>query len=336
MPKIAIVGEAWGADEERARTPFVDASGRVLNFFLKSAGIDRDKCFVTNVFNLRPAKNDVKSLCDKKAFGIPGMPQLAVGKYVRAEYAPEIERLYAEMKAADPDLIIALGGTAAWALTASQVSISKIRGTPISSIHGTKIIPTYHPAAVIRDWSLNPIVHADFEKALRQSAFREIRRPPRELWIEPTFGDLLDFERRFIYDGKWLTPDLSVDIETRAEQITCIGFAPTRDRAIVVPFWKLSGGSYWPTRVDEVAVWRLMRKWLTHPNAAGQNFIYDMTYLWRRYGIPVPGAGDDTMLLHHALQPELPKALGFLGSLYTDEPSWKFMRHKSETLKRED
>jgi hypothetical protein len=61
-----------------------------------------------------------------------------------------------------------------------------------------------------------------------------------------------------------------------------------------------------------------------------------MHFLWRRYGITVPFAQDDTMLAHHALQPEMEKGLGFLGSIYSDEASWKFMRKEKDTIKRED
>jgi hypothetical protein len=50
-----------------------------------------------------------------------------------------------------------------------------------------------------------------------------------------------------------------------------------------------------------------------------------MTFLWKVYGIPAPKACDDTMLAHHAMQPEMEKGLGFLASLYTDEASWKSM-----------
>ncbi len=53
-----------------------------------------------------------------------------------------------------------------------------------------------------------------------------------------------------------------------------------------------------------------------------------------RYGIAVP-VTDDTMLLHHALQPEMEKGLSFLGTIYTSEASWKMMR-KKDTVKRED
>jgi hypothetical protein len=52
-----------------------------------------------------------------------------------------------------------------------------------------------------------------------------------------------------------------------------------------------------------------------------------MQYLWRYAGIAAKKFCDDTMLLHHALQPEMQKGLGFLASVYTDELAWKFM-HK--------
>jgi hypothetical protein len=47
-------------------------------------------------------------------------------------------------------------------------------------------------------------------------------------------------------------------------------------------------------------------------------------------------ATDDTMLLHHSLQPESLKGLGFLGSLYCDEGPWKHMRAKHETIKKDE
>ena len=64
-----------------------------------------------------------------------------------------------------------------------------------------------------------------------------------------------------------------------------------------------------------------------------QNGLYDIAFLWRAAGIPVKGALHDTMLLHHALQPEMKKGLGFLASIYADEGAWKEMRAKAETIK---
>jgi len=173
------------------------------------------------------------------------------------------------------------------------------------------------------------------EKARREAEFPELRRPRREIWVEPTLADLEHFEREFIRPAD----DLSVDIETAQEQITCVGFAPSHERAIVVPFVDAlkPDGNYWATLADELVAWSYVRRWLKlTKRIGGQNFLYDTHWLWRKYGLAVPHSAFDTMLMHHAMQPELEKGLGFLGTIYTDELGWKFMRAKHETLKKED
>lgn len=342
MSKIVIVGEAYGEKEEEVGKPFVGPSGWVLDNLLAQAGIDRNACYLTNVFNLRPQpKNDVANLCGPKTTALPGYPPLSNGKYVRMEYAGELSRLYAEIRTEAPTLILAFGATAAWALLGTS-GIKKIRGAPLytsgsaaAAVGSIKVLPTYHPAAVMREWKIRPIVLADLYKAARESEFPEIRRPIREIWVDPTLADLADFDRRYIDPS----PDLSVDIETAAGQLTCIGFAPDPGHALVVPFIDptQSDGNYWRSYADERAAWRFVVTQLHRGKAiVGQNFIYDMHYLWRTYGISVPDHADDTMLLHHALQPEMEKSLGFLGSVYTDEVAWKWMRDTNETLKQED
>lgn len=333
--KMALVGEAWGKDEEEEQRPFVGASGRILNGMLAQVGIRRDDVYLTNVFNLRPRPtNDIKNLCGTKMEGIPGLPHLSSGKYVRAEYAPEIERLRREIADCTPNVVVCLGATPTWALLGTQ-GISKIRGSTAQSPWGVKVLPTYHPAAVMRDWSLRPIVLADLDKAKREAEFPEIRRPRREVWIEPTLSDLQYFEEHYIVPSS----ELSVDIETVGSIITCVGFAPSTDVSIVLPFYDPAavGKNYWPTVGDEFAAWQYVKRWCSLPKAryVGQNFNYDMHFLWRAMRIACRGQTDDTMLLHHALQPEMQKGLGFLGSIYTNEASWKLMR-KSETVKKED
>lgn len=343
--KILIVGEAWGDEERASGLPFQGPSGRLMNAMLSQIGIRREDCYVTNVFNLQPQpKNDVEYLCGLKAEAIPGYPPIKSGKYIHAKYKVELERLYLEIRRESPALIIAFGATAAWALLATS-GIKKIRGAPallagpaLKAV-GTpiKVLPTYHPAAVLREYSLRPIVIADLDKARNESTFPELRRPPREIWVEPTLDDMADFERRFIIPSD----DLSVDIETAGDQITCIGFAPTVDRALVVPIIDptRSDGNYWRTLKDELAAWNFIRRWCgLSKHYVGQNFLYDMHFLWRVYGITFPNYTDldDTMLLHHALQPEMEKGLGFLATIYTEELPWKFMRTKHETVKQED
>jgi hypothetical protein len=287
---------------------------------LGAAGINRRDCLVTNVFNFRPPAGDVKRLCGPKAAGIPGRGPLLRGKYVRAEFVSELNRLDAELADAHPNIILALGSTALWGLT-GELGIKAARGVTRRSFSGTKVLPTYHPSAVTRQWNLRPIVIADFQKAAAQSLFPDYRVPERRIHIPESIDEILAFEREHFPNA----PKLACDIETKQEQITCIGFSPDPSRALVLPFFTHAGENYWQTKADEIAVWGIVRRWLADYRTVYQNGMYDMSYLWRVYGIPAPRNCDDTMLLHHALQPEMNKGLGFLASLYTDEPSWKHM-----------
>jgi uracil-DNA glycosylase len=338
MTDIALVGEAWGETEERERKAFVGATGWELNRLLDKAGIRRADCLVTNVFNLRPPSNRIEAFCTDKMFGIPGLPALGKGGYVDKKYQPELERLADELEEANPNVTVALGNTAMWALL-GKTSISKLRGTVQLSTHtltGLKVLPTYHPAAIFRQYSLRPIVVLDLRKARRESEFPDIRLPERHVWIEPTLEDIHEFDRQFIQPCE----RLAVDIETSGTAITCIGFAPRDDLAIVIPGVGLSrtGRPYWPSMDVERKVYKIVKDILTRPvPKVFQNGLYDITVIWRAWGIGVKGVEHDTMLLHHALQPESLKGLGFLGSLYTDEGAWKQMRESKATkFKRDD
>lgn len=338
MPNITIVGGYWGNEEEKERTAFVGTSGYHLTKMLNEAGINRADCLLTNVFNLRPKGNKLESLCGPKGTAIPGYPALLKGKYLHKSFEPELLRLGDELLEADPNLIIALGNEAMWALLGKS-AISKFRGTTELSTHtvaGFKVLSTYNPAAVLRDWSIRPIVVSDLHKAARESEYPEIRRPKCEIWIEPTLEDIDDFIRSKVRSCKVL----SVDIETTGSRITCIGFSPNHELAIVIPFDdnRRKGRSYWANEADEIRAWCLVRGVLEDRriNKLFQNGLYDIAFLWRAMGIKVINAEHDTMLLHHALQPESLKGLGFLGSLYTDHGPWKHMRAKHETIKRDD
>lgn len=334
MAKIAVVGEAFGAEEEKSRTPFVGASGQELTRMLAEAGIHRADCFLTNVFNVKPENNDVENLCTDKANGITEYGPLKGGKYPRREYLPELSRLNDELRRVKANITLALGNTACWFLLRNS-GISKIRGTVTASPYG-KVIPAYHPAAVLRDWSLRAVTVLDFAKARRESEFPEIRRPERIIYIEPDLADMEWFYAEKIVPCK----SISFDIETSGDQITCIGFAPDHSTALVVPFVdpRKPGSSYWNSAYAERLAWDFVRRVLATPQPKiAQNGLYDIHFLWRQYGIAVNNAGEDSMLAHHALQPESQKGLGFLGSVYSNETAWKLMgkRGLTETIKRD-
>jgi hypothetical protein len=170
-------------------------------------------------------------------------------------------------------------------------------------------------------------------KANREKDFPDIRRIKREIWIEPTIEDCYTFYERYIIGCE----KLSIDIETAGNQITCIGFAPSGQVALVVPFFdrRKKGSNYWPTQKDEAAAWDFVRMVCSsNIPKLGQNILYDIAFTWRAVGIEMQNVEHDSMLCHHALQPESLKGLGFLASIYLSEGAWKQMR--TETVKRDE
>lgn len=368
MKPIILLGEAYGDSEARIGAGFVGASGIELLRMLDEAQIitftAEDDTYLrrywkegkpelidaiwqmhpevhrTNVFLEHPPGNKLEYFCDTRANGIPGYPALIRGKasgYVNADFSHHLDRLGDEIISIDPNLIICLGNAALWALAGTS-GISKLRGTTRLSTHTVadyKLLPTYHPAAILRQWENRPVTVMDLMKASREAAYPEIRRPEREIWIEPTLDDLEEFYARFFPNCEIL----AVDIETAGNQVTCIGFAPTPAASIVIPFFdaRAKGRSYWPNAADECAAWAFVRRVLEDRRIKKvfQNGLYDIAFLWRSVGLRTFGATEDTMLMHHAIHPESLKSLGFLGSIYSDEGAWKQDR-KTATIKRDE
>ena len=368
MPPILLVGEAQGDDEAHFGHNFVGSSGAELLRLLDASGIihfdSRDKSLIsqfystrnpahthaiwerhsdavrrTNVFQLHPPGNDLNHFCSGKRDALPGYPALTGTKFVRAEFESELDRLCADILDLNPNLIVCLGNTPLWALS-GRTAITKWRGATTLSTHCAadyKLLPTYHPAAILYQYSLRPTAIADLQKAKRESTYPDLRRPKREIWIEPTFADVATFIGN-------ITPDtcsiLSVDIETAAKRITCIGLAPSPHLALVIPFddERKANGSYWPTAEVERSVWHLIAGVLGNPAIPKvfHNGLYDIPFLWRSMRIKVIGAQDDTMLLMHSLQPESLKSLGYCGSLFADECAWKNLGAHFKTIKKDD
>lgn len=334
--KIALVGEAPGADEETAGLPFMGWSGQELTRMLREAGIERSDVFLTNVISIRPPSNNLNEFCgDRATVGKDySLPPLSSGNFLRSEFLPELERLGTELREVNPNVVVALGGTASWALI-RQPKITAVRGVVAEGVLTPhKVLPTFHPAAVTRDWSKRTIVLADLIKAERESHFPEIRRPERKVFYDPEFSDLAIIERELMAAGV-----LAADIETKQRLITCIGFAPDPYRAYVIPFFdpRKPSGSYWPNVEQEREAWDMVERVLSSDiPKIFQNGLYDIQYLLRA-GIRLRNCKEDTMILHHAMYPELQKSLGFMGSIYTNEASWKLFRPRGEdSLKRED
>ena len=324
---LLIVTDFISKDDEGL---FSAAQYNMLRQLFGQVGLPLRGTAKTSVFRF-PAR-DIVDIAGPKASALPGFPAVGPGKYISTAHTEDLANLEREIARVKPNLILGFGPASAWALLRNK-SVKGIRGAPTASAYGPKALITYHPSSVLRDYGLRPIVISDLAKASREMTFPELVRPTREIWLSPTFADLLDFEARYIEGAS----QLSIDIETAQRQITCIGFAPTKDRALVVPITCRANrdGNYWDAGT-EVRVWNWIRRQCARRTSIiGQNFLYDSNFLWTSYGITCPSMSEDTMLLHHALQPEMEKGLGFLATLYTNEPPWKMMR-KKDTVKRED
>jgi uracil-DNA glycosylase family 4 len=352
-----ILAEAWGKEEEAFQHALVGASGQELWRMLRDAGfncaylpynfvspfsmIKRWKTLgipLLNVFNARPQDNNVEAFYGRANQDVDKtLPVRKVGSanlYVLAEHAHHVRTLHETLARIKPNLIIALGNSALWGLGLPP-AISTLRGNVIETtiIPGLRIktLPTWHPAAVLRNWPLRLQAVVDLLKARRESEFPEIRVKERFIWTEPSIADLYSW---WDQHGK-SAPLLSFDIETtRNTQITEIAFAAGPTQALHVPFLLDEKGkvtSYWPTLEEEFQAWKFVKMVLGSevPKVGHNACSYDLYWLTQVMHMPVKNFTHDTLVLSHAWQPELPKRLGFLGSVFLDTYAWKHLRRDS-------
>lgn len=307
--KIAFVGEAPSSEEIVMRKPFVGPSGRVLNQILRAANLDRDEYLITNLFDEEAEDND---------------PEKEGWLKDPVRMAESHARLNEEITTYKPNVVVPLGGTAFWGFTGIK-SLQGYRGnvtTATQIVPGQKLLPTYHPAGVIRNWTSLPMVVADFMRAAEEADYGpEISYPKARLFVEPEPRDILR-----LVDTCLAAKEVSIDIETGWGQITSIGFAPAPDWAMEVPFIDLRkpNKSYWPNVETEMAVWKAVKRICEAPNEkVGQNFMYDIFWLWLKRGVALRNYRHDTRLQHKVLYPDLPADLGNMSASYTRFGAYK-------------
>ena len=301
--KIAFVGEAPGAEEESMLQPFVGAAGRILNENLHRVGLSRSVCYITNISKFSVPKNDFKA-----AFWTGTKPNSHLLK-AKAD-------LLAELSELDTNLIVPLGANPLWALTGHS-SIGNWRGSILSTKlpngRVVKVLGTYHPAAIIRNYTFNPIQRFDLRKAMRQSEFPEVILPQRNLMIAPSIDEIARFfdQNRGAY---------AFDIENSPTWINCISFAFNKHEAMSIPTTKAYWGSWAALRV----VWSMIHKVFQRPVLKiGQNMTHDIKWIMRAWNMLPELPWYDTMIAQHSCYSELPKGLDFLASVYTDETYYK-------------
>jgi len=138
---LMFVGEAPGADEDVQGEPFVGRAGQLLTKIIEAIGLTREDVYIANVIKCRPPQN-------------------------RNPEPDEVDTcepfLFRQVDAIKPKVIVALGSFAARALLRTQDSISRLRGR-VYEYRGAKLIPTFHPAYLLRNPSSKKEVWEDMK-----------------------------------------------------------------------------------------------------------------------------------------------------------------------------
>ena len=303
-PLLALVGEAPGAEETKRGIPFVGYSGHLLDQLLAVVGLSRHECYITNVVNQQPPKNNFGIYYTDAKRTKPTMDLLQARARVKAE-----------LFSVKPQVIVLLGNEALKAV-ANVVGIKKYRGCMMDTTvmcHPVRVMPTYHPAHLLRMYGDRPIVELDLMKAVRQA--RRPYKPEMEFTVLPTFDQVMEFFRA-------KHSPVAFDIETFHPVTRSLGFAWSGSEAISIPL-VLKGHHAWSSE-QEGMILQSLNAYLGDPEIKKylQNAPYDTTVIAKELGLHINGLDLDTMYAQHLLYPELPKGLDFLSSVYTDFPKY--------------
>lgn len=142
---LMFVGEAPGADEDAQGVPFVGRAGQLLTKIIEAIGLSRDDVYIANVIKCRPPQN-------------------------RNPEPDEVETcepfLFAQIDAIQPRVIVALGKFGAQTLLRTLDPISKLRGR-VFEFRGARLVPTFHPAYLLRNPSSKREVWEDMKLVRR-------------------------------------------------------------------------------------------------------------------------------------------------------------------------
>jgi uracil-DNA glycosylase family 4 len=127
--RLMFVGEGPGADEDASGVPFVGKAGQLLNNMIQAMGLKREEVYIANIVKCRPPANRVPEPAEANTCD---------------------QFLLQQMDVVQPQVVVALGATAAMYLLGVKQSLSTLRGR-WHSCRGAKLVVTYHPAFLLRD-----------------------------------------------------------------------------------------------------------------------------------------------------------------------------------------
>ena len=144
--RLMFVGEGPGADEDAQGIPFVGRAGQLLNNMITAMGLKREEVYIANVVKCRPPGNRV-----------PEPDEMATCSPF----------LFHQIDVIRPQVLVALGATAATCLLGRRQPLAGLRGR-LHAFRGTQLIVTYHPAYLLRDPRQKKEAWADLQIAMRE------------------------------------------------------------------------------------------------------------------------------------------------------------------------
>ncbi len=311
--KIALVPEAPGRTEMRGGRPLIGPAGKVLDECLHQAGIARRACYIINVFPV---------CVDKEGDGIylNGDLLWSGRKSFTEEGMKLANETLTKLRECGANVVVPLGGVAA-DLLCNKKKIMKWRGSILwSEAVDKKSVLACHPAACLRgQYTLRYIIIADLKRARKESESPVYSPPDRNLMIDPTFSEAIDFMRE-MGDSK----RIATDIEVLNHQVSCFSLTNSPDYAMCIPFIDEEGDHRW-SEDQEAEVWLTYAGLLSDPGIMkiNQNIVFDMAVLYQKNHIIFRGPIGDTMVAQHLMYPDFPKGLDFIASIHTREPYYK-------------
>jgi len=152
--KIMCIGEGPGHDEDIQGRPFVGRSGQLLDKILAACGFSRqENVFIANIVKCRPPNNRAP-LPEEREMCLP--------------------YLYKQIEIIDPKILILLGATALNGLIDPKLKITQVRGKWMEW-NGRLVMPTFHPAALLRNPKLKYDAWEDFKLVVAK--YRELVNP---------------------------------------------------------------------------------------------------------------------------------------------------------------
>jgi uracil-DNA glycosylase family 4 len=310
---IMVVGEAPGRNEVESGRPFIGAAGQLFDATLADVGYARERTYVSNVVACRPTDGH-------------GTDTAPTTEMVRACS----ERLDAEIRAIQPQLIIALGATSANRLLGTSSTIGKVQGMmQWSAEFGCFILPTYHPAAVLHGGvGFFDDIHSALQRAARMVK-GDVPFPPKVFEFEWSFlrtPDTVNAKlEKLLWQANRQPVEYSLDTESVAPHD---GPRPGEDRWImfqmaVGPLDKPTVHTY--SCIAEGADMGLLARLLRHRNVTWDlhNASYDAQVTHHHAGV-APLNVRDTMAMGVALHERQEQTgLEILSRTYLNAPYYK-------------